>query len=78
MKEYDLTSQTAICGDVISNLAMIAQELNPDEEAKVLISEEYEGEVDVYKDMLKMLNTEVIEVSKENDKICLILRKLER
>ncbi len=77
MKEYDLTTQSAVCGDMISNVAMVAQELNPGEEAVVLIPEEYEKEVDVYKDMLKMLKTEIIEVSKSDGKLRLVLKRLE-
>ncbi|ALU12170.1 hypothetical protein EYM_01030 [Ignicoccus islandicus DSM 13165] len=76
MKEFDLTTQSAVCGDMVSNLAMVAQELEPGEEAKVKIPKEYEKEIEIYKDMLKMLDVEIEEISKEGDEIILILKKL--
>ena len=71
----DLTSQTAVCGDMVSNLAMVAQEMKSGEEVKVKLPKDYKKDVEIYKDMLKMLNVEITDVSEEDNAITLALRK---
>ncbi|UXD22333.1 hypothetical protein IPA_03625 [Ignicoccus pacificus DSM 13166] len=75
MKVVDLTSQTAVCGDMVSNLAMVAQEMKSGEEVKVKMPKEYKKDIDVYKDMLKMLNVEVTSVEEEDDALVITLKK---
>jgi uncharacterized membrane protein YfhO len=75
MRVVDLTSQTAVCGDMVSNLAMVAQEMKSGEEVKVKLPKDYKKDVEIYKDMLKMLNVEITDVSEEDNAITLALRK---
>ncbi len=75
VRVFDLTEQSAVCGDMISNIAMAVQQLGSGEEAKILLPSEYENNLDVYKDMLKTINVEVLETGKEGGKIYMIVKK---
>ena len=75
MKRIDLTSQAAVCGDMISNIAMAVQQLQSGEEAELVLPIEYKESIDVYKEALSMLNTKVIEVKEEDNKLVIKVRK---
>ncbi len=74
-KKVDLTTQAAICGDMISNIAMAVQQLNPGEEAELVLPIEYKESLDAYKEALQLLNAEVLEVKEEGNKLIIVVKK---
>ncbi|ABU81308.1 hypothetical protein [Ignicoccus hospitalis] len=75
MKEIDLTAQDVVCGDMISNIAMAVQQLGSGEEAKIILPIEYKESIEVYKEALKMIGADVLEVKEENNKLILRVKK---
>jgi len=75
VKEIDLTAQDVVCGDMISNIAMAVQQLGSGEEAKIILPIEYKESIEVYKEALKMIGADVLEVKEENNKLILRVKK---
>ena len=75
MKVFDLTKQQVICGDMVSNIAMAAQQIGPGEEATIIIPEQYEESLNVYEEALKLLKIKVLEVKKGDGKLELRVKK---
>ena len=75
MKVVDLTEQVAICGDILSNLVMVVQQLNNGEEAKILMDKDHLKNMGVYKELLTKVGAEVLETGEEDSKAYIVLRK---
>lgn len=75
MKRIDLTTQAAVCGDMVSNIAMAAQQLQSGEEAELVLPIEYKESVDVYKEALSMLNVEVLGAEESDNKLIIKVKK---
>ncbi len=75
MKVVDLTEQVAICGDILSNLVMVVQQLNNGEEAKILMDKDHLKNMGVYKELLTKVGAEVLETGEEDGKAYIVLRK---
>lgn len=75
MKRIDLTTQAAVCGDMISNIAMAVQQLQSGEEAELVLPIEYKESVDVYKEALSVLNVEVLGVEETDNKLVIKVKR---
>jgi len=75
LKRIDLTTQAAVCGDMVSNIAMAAQQLQSGEEAELVLPIEYKESVDVYKEALSMLNVEVLGAEESDNKLIIKVKK---
>jgi len=75
LKRIDLTTQAAVCGDMISNIAMAVQQLQSGEEAELVLPIEYKESVDVYKEALSVLNVEVLGVEETDNKLVIKVKR---